>query len=322
MPIGGPSGPGSLVGVTILPGENPAAGSIATVGLLTGDGSVAQLSLPTTGQGVQQGLAPVGSLATTLLGEPVGGSVVQLTNGLAPSLAPVTSAVDQLATPLLGTVNGALAPVTAPLVGGNGPLAPVTGLAETALGGLTGVVGSGTAGVPGGSLLGADVGGNALTGASTPDTLVGVNLLPPDGGSAAGQLATVGVLSQGNLVDVALPTTAAGVESGLQPVSNLAGALVGGQAGAVANQLTEAVAPVAATATSAVDGIAAPLLDNANALAPALPGASGVLNPAPAAGDVLAPVTGLVNGIVAPATGSAGTAAPVTGLLGGLLGGN
>lgn len=284
---------------------------------------------------MQQGLAPVGSLAGTVLGEPTGNVVNQLTNGLSPTVAAVTSTADQLTSPLLDTVNGVVSPLTGPLAGENGALAPVTGLVDTVAGGLTDVLGGGLAASPGGPLVGANAGGNALTGVSTPDTLVGVNVLPSDTGAVTGQLATAGILSQGNLADVTLPTTAAGVEAGLQPVGNLAGGLLGAQAGAAVDQVTSGVAPVVAAATSAVDGVAAPLLDTVNTLAPALPGGdsgsplapvTGVVNSVlgqgtGGAGDVLAPVTGLLNGAVAPATGSGGTTAPVTGLLGGLLGG-
>ncbi|GAY23910.1 hypothetical protein [Sphingobium fuliginis] len=328
----------TLIGVNVLPGDSQATGSVATVDLLTGDGTVAQLALPTTPQSVQQGLAPVGTLAGGLLGAPAGEAVTQLTDGLSPTVAAVTSTVGQLTTPLLDTVNGALSPVTGPLVGDNGVLAPVTGLVENAVGGLTGALG-GVGGDPsaalGGPLVGANVGGNVLTGASTPGTLVGVNLLPSDGGAAAGQLATVDVLTQGNLVDIAVPTTAAGVEAGLQPVGNLAGGLLGPQAEATVTQVTSAVAPVVAAATSTVDSVAAPLLDTVNSLAPALPGgesgsplapvtglAGGLLGAGEGTGgNALAPVTGLLNGALAPATGSGSATAPVTGLLGGLLGG-
>lgn len=310
---------------------------MATVDLLTGDGTVLQAALPTTTEGVQQRLAPVGALAGTLLGAPVGGTVTQLTDGLAPTVATVTSAVDAIASPLLGTVNGALSPVTAPLLGENGALAPVTGLVENAVAGVTGALG-GVSADPAlaGPLVGANVGGNALTGASTPDTLVGVNLLPSESGAVTGQLATVSIVSQGNLADVALPTTAAGVEAGLQPVGAIAGNVLGPQAEAAVTQVSGAVAPVVATATSAVSSVTAPLLDTVNSLAPALPGGdsgssplgsvtgvvTGALGSQQGTGDILAPVTGLVTGVLAPATGSGGTAAPVTGLLGGLLGGS
>ena len=155
-----------------------------------------------------------------------------------------------------------------------------------------------------------------LPGASSAQPLIGANLLPSDGGAVSGQLATVSVLSQGNLADVALPTTAAQVEAGLQPVGNLAGGLLGPQAETAVNQVSAAVAPVVATVTSAVDSVAAPLLDTVNSLAPTLPGGTGTDN-----ANALAPVTGLLNGVLAPATGSGSTTAPVTGLLGGLLGG-
>ncbi|WP_198147467.1 hypothetical protein [Sphingobium chungbukense] len=336
----GPTGPGSLVGVNILPGTNPAMGSVVRADLLTGDGTVAQIALPATAEGVQQGLAPVGALAGTLLGAPVGGTVTQLTDGLSPTVATVTSAVGQIGAPLLDGVNGALSPVTGPLLGDSGVLAPVTGLVETVVGGVTGTLGSVGAdpsAALGGPLIGANVGGNALTGPSTGNTLVGVNLLPAEGTAASGQLATVSLLSQGNLADVALPTTATGVEAGLQSVGNLAVGILGQQAETAVNQVIATTAPVAAAVTGAVDSIAAPLLDTVNSLAPTLPG--GNANGSPLApvtgavngllgsgagqgtGDALAPVTGLVNGILAPAAGSGNTAAPVTGLLGGLLNG-
>ncbi|WP_336951700.1 hypothetical protein [Sphingobium aromaticivastans] len=337
LPVVGPTGPSSLIGVNVLPGETPAAGSVATVDLLTGDGTVAQVALPTTAQSVQQGLAPVGTLAGTVLGAPTGAAVTQLTDGLSPTVAAVSSTVGQITAPLLGTVNGALSPVTDPLVSENGVLAPVTGLVENAVGSLTGVLG-GVGGDPSaalaGPLVGANVGGNALTGASNADTLVGANLLPSESGAVAGQLATVGVLSQGNLVDVTVPTTAAGVEAGLQPLGNLAGGILGPQAETAVDQVTGALAPVVATVTNTVDSVAAPLLDTANSLAPALPGGQsgsplapvtgvvgGLLGAGGGGGDALAPVTGLLNGALAPATGSGQTTAPVTGLLGGLLGG-
>lgn len=295
------------------------SGGLATVDLLTGDGTVAQVTLPTTVEGVQQGLAPVGTLTGALLGEPAGGAVTQLTDGLAPVVATVTSTVDQVATPLLDTVNTVLSPVTG------------------ALGGALGGGGDGAAPALG-SLVGATVGGNALIGPSTADTLVGVNLLPSGTAGATGSLATVDVLTQGNLVDVALPATTAAVESGLAPVGNLAGSLLGPQAGAAVDQVTGAVAPVVAAVTSTVDAVASPLLDTVNSLAPALPGggeSSGsplapvtgivgsVLGSGTDGGSVLAPVTGVVNGILAPVTGGTdGATAPVTGLLGGLLGGS
>ena len=319
--ISGPSGPGTLVGVNVLPGQAPANGTVATVDLLTGDGTVAQVALPTTTQGVQQALAPVGSLAGVLLGEQAGGAVTQLTTGLAPTVATVTSTVDQLASPLLDTLNGAVAPVTAPL-------------AETVVGGVTGVLG-GTGSV---SLVGANVGGTVLPDASTADTLAGVNLLPSGSTNARGQLVTADVLSQGMIADVTLPTTTAGVEAGLAPVGNLAGSLLGPQAGAAVDQLTTSVAPVVASVTSTADGVLSPVLDTVNSLAPTLPGGEGGSPLAPVTGAVtsvlggasggtdasalLAPVTGAVSGVLAPATGGSGTTAPVTGLLGGLLGGN
>ena len=339
LPVVGPTGPGSLIGVNVLPGETPATGNIATVDLLTGDGTVAQVTLPTTSQGVQQGLAPVGTLAGSLLGAPTGEAVTQLADGLSPTIAAVTSTVSQLTAPVLDTVNGALSPIAGPLVGGNGVLSPVTGLVETAVGGLTGALG-GVGGDPAAGLnaplVGANVGGNVLTGASTAGTLVGVNLLPSDGGAVVGQLATVDVLTQGNLVDVAVPTTAEGVQAGLQPVGNLAGGLLGPQAQSTVDQVVSGVAPVVATVTSTVDSVAAPLLDTVNNLAPALPGAGSATPLAPVtgvvngllgagegtAGNALAPVTGLLNGVIAPVTGSGSAAAPVTGLLGGLLGGS
>ena len=264
----------------------------------------------------------MGTLAGSLLGAPTGEAVTQLADGLSPTVAAVTSTVSQLTTPVLDTVNGALSPIAGPLVGGNGALSPVTGLVETAVGGLTGALGG--------------VGGNVLTGASTAGTLVGVNLLPSDGGAVVGQLATVDVLTQGNLVDVAVPTTAAGVQAGLQPVGNLAGGVLGPQAQSTVDQVVSGVAPVVATVTSTVDSVAAPLLDTVNSLAPALPGAGSATPLAPVtgvvngllgagegtAGNALAPVTDLLNGVVAPVTGSGSGTAPVTGLLGGLLGGS
>lgn len=299
----GPTGPGSLVGVNLLPGATPATGSVATVELLTGDGTVAQVALPTTAGAVQQGLAPVGTLAGTVLGAPTGEAVTQLTNGLAPAVATVTSTAGQITTPLLGTVNGALSPITEPLAGDNGVLAPVTGLAENAVGTLGGVSADPSAALNG-SLVGANVGGNALTGASPAQTVAGVNLLPSDSGAVTGQLATVSVLSQGNLADVALPITATAVEAGLQPGGTLAGGLLGPQVETAVSQVSSAVAPVVAPVTSTVDSVAAPLLDTVNSLAPTLPGGAGIGN------------------ALAPATGSGSATAPVTGALGGLLGGS
>lgn len=223
------------MGVNVLPGSTPATGNLATVDLLTGDGTVAQVALPTTAEGVQQGLAPVAAIAGTLLGDQVGGTVEQLTGGLAPTVATVTSGLEQVTGPLLDTVNGALAPVTAPLLGNNGALAPVTGVVETVAGGLTGALG-GDGGSPGsllgGPLIGANIGGEAVTGPSTSDTLVGVNLLPSSTAPAEGQLLTADVLTQGTIADVAIPTTAAGVEAGLAPVGNLVGGVLGSEAGA------------------------------------------------------------------------------------------
>ncbi len=360
--IGGPSGPGTVIGVNILPGQTSSTGTLATVGLLTGDGTVAEIALPTTPQAVQQGLAPVGALTGVLLGDQVGGTVTQLTNGLSPVVATVTSVVDQAATPLLGTVNGVLAPVLSPLVGGNGALAPVTNLVEGAVGALTGPLGGGT--TPGspitGPLVSTNIGGNVLGGASTTDSVIGVNLLPSTAPSAQGQLLTADVLTSGKIVDVAVPTTAAGVEAGLKPVGNLVGTLLGPQAGGAVDQLSTAVAPIAATATAAVDSVLSPVLDTVNGLAPTLPGGSGggaasplapvtgvvgglvgsaaggsgaptapltgvigsVLNPQGSTGGLLAPVTGVIGGVLAPTapTGGGSPAAPVTGLLGGLLG--
>lgn len=310
--LGGSSGSSTLVGLNVLPGDTRATGSAATVDLLAGDGTVAQVALPTTAQGVQQSLAPVSAIAGAVLGPQASGAVTQLTDGLAPTVATVTSAVDQVATPLLDTVNGVLAPVTAPLTGESGVLAPVTGLVQGVTGGLLNG-GEAPGSSFGGPLVGADVGGNVPTGASTNDTLVGVNLLPSGAGTAEGQLVTADVLTQGTIVDVALPTTAAGVEAGLQPVGNLAGTLLGPQAGAGVDQVAAGVAPVVATVTSTVDSIASPVLDAVNGLAPTLPGGTGGSSP-------LAPVTDLVGGVLAPVTGGSGPAAPVTGLLGGLLG--
>lgn len=310
--VGGSSGSSTLVGVNILPGETRATGSAATVDLLAGDGTVAQVALPTTAQGVQQSLAPVSAIAGAVLGPQASGAVTQLTDGLAPTVATVTSAVDQVATPLLDTVNGVLAPVTAPLAGESGVLAPVTGLVQGVTGGLLNG-GEAPGSSFGGPLVGADVGGNVPTGGSTNDTLVGVNLLPSGAGTAEGQLVTADVLTQGTIVDVALPTTAVGVEAGLEPVGNLAGTLLGPQAGAGVDQVAAGVAPVVATVTSTVDSIASPVLDAVNGLAPTLPGGTG-------GGSPLAPVTDLVGGVLAPVTGGSGPAAPVTGLLGGLLG--
>lgn len=313
--VGGSTGSSTLVGVNLLSGDTRATGSVATVDLLAGDGTVAQVALPTTAQGVQQSLAPVSAIAGAVLGPQASGAVTQLTDGLAPTVATVTSAVDQAATPLLDTVNGVLGPVTAPLTGENGVLAPVTGLVQGVTGGL--LNGGGAPGSSfGGPLVGADVGGNVPTGGSTNDTLVGVNLLPSGAGTAQGQLVTADVLTQGTIVDVALPTTAAGVEAGLQPVGNLAGTLLGPQAGAGVDQVAAGVAPVVATVTSTVDSIASPVLDAVNGLAPTLPGGGA------GGGSPLAPVTDLVGGVLAPVTGGSGSgpAAPVTGLLGGLLG--
>lgn len=267
---------------------------MATVDLLTGDGSVVAMSLPTTAGGVQQSLAPVGTLAGVLLGEQASGTVTQLTNGVAPAVATVTSTVDQVAAPLLGTLNAALAPVTEPLVGG-----------------LTG--GDGGSGPLGASLIGADVGGNVLPGPTTSDTLVGVNLLP-SGAAAEGQLLTANALTQGVIADVTVPTTAAGVEGGLQPVGNLAGALLGPQAGAAVDQVTAGLAPSVASVTAPADSLVSPVLDAVNGLAPALPGGgSGATSP-------LAPVTDALSGVLPPAGGGGDATAPLTGLLGGLLG--
>jgi hypothetical protein len=323
--VAGPSGSSTLVGVNILPGDTQTTGTVATVGLLNGDGTVVQVALPTTGEAVQQGLAPVGALTGVLLGEQVGGTVTQITNGLAPTVATVTSTVDQVTTPLLGAVNGLLAPVTAPLVGENGVLAPVVGVVGTLVGGLPGS-GGGTA--VSGPLIGADVGGNVLTGASTTNTVVGVNILTPDAGSAQGQLLTAEVLTPGTIVDVALPTTAGAVEAGLAPVGNLTGALLGPQVGGAVDQVVSGIAPVVATVTSTVDSVVSPVLDAVNGLAPALPAGGGTDGGGTGGGsllapvtDLLAPVTGLLGGLTTPAGGGGSGTAPSTGgLLGGLLG--
>ncbi|GLV30630.1 hypothetical protein TomTYG75_31450 [Sphingobium sp. TomTYG75] len=307
-----------MVGLNALSDAGSATGTVATVNLLNGDGTVVQATLPTTVAGVQQGLAPVGSLAGTLLGDQAGGTVTQLTDGLAPVVATVTSAATQVTAPVLDTLNGALAPITAPLVGSDGALAPVTGLVETVAGGLTGALGGGgeaPGALLGAPLIGANVGGEAVTGPSTSGTLAGVNLLPSTTAPAQGQLLTADVLTQGTIVDVTVPTTTTGVEAGLAPVGNLVGGVLGAQAGAAVNQVVTGAAPVVATVTSTVDSVASPVLDAVNGLAPALPaGGSG------GGESLLAPVTGLLGGASAPSTGEQSPIAPVTGLLGGLLG--
>lgn len=174
------------------------------------------MALPTTTEQTQQALAPLGSLTGALLGDQVGGTVTQLTNGLAPTVATVTSTVDSITSPLLDTVNGVLSPV----LGNGGLLSPVTGQLGGLIDGLTGSLGGGNtdpARTYDGPLLGLDLGNNVLTGPSSGDTLLGLNVLSENPGLTSGQLVTADVLSNGNVVDLTLPTTAEGVAAGLAP---------------------------------------------------------------------------------------------------------
>jgi len=335
----GPSGPGTLIGLNVLPGEPQTVGSVATVDLLTGDGTVAAAALPSTTQQVEDGLAPAGSLVGAAAGPQLGEAVTEVTDGLAPTVATVTATANQLVSPVLATVNEAVAPVTDPVIGDGGTLAPVTGLADNVLGGLPG---SGETGPSyAGPLIGATLGDQSLTGPSTSDTLVGANVLDQAGEAppSTGQLATVDVLSQDKALDVTVPTTAAAVEAGLAPVGNLAGAALGPQAGAIVDQVSSTAAPIVAPVTTLVDAVTQPVLDTANSATSTLPGESGDSPLAPVtglvdtllggegsdAGGALAPVTTAVDTVLGTATGDGGDAggvlAPVTGAITGIVGG-
>ncbi|MFC0204674.1 hypothetical protein [Novosphingobium soli] len=303
--------------VTVGTGSGATGGSGIAVGALTGDGQVVQVTLPTTPQQTQEALAPVGSLAGALLGDQVGSTVTQLTDGLAPAVAGVTATVDGVAQPLLGTVDAVLAPV----VGDGGVLAPVTGQLGTLVDGLTGrLSGGGSSPAPGytGPLVAADLGNTVLTGPGSTGTIAGVNVLAENPGLVSGQLVTADLLADGNVLDLTVPTTAAGVAQGLAPAGNLAGAVLGAQVGEGVTQLTDGLAPVVAPVTSTVDAVVSPVLDAVNgALAPvtgAIPLGTGD------AGSTLAPVTGVVGGLLGGSSGSApgngSVLAPLTGLLG------
>ncbi|MFD2136393.1 hypothetical protein ACFSLT_16935 [Novosphingobium resinovorum] len=211
----GPSGSGTLVDVNVAP---PAAGQSTSglaVDVLSGDGKAIAVTLPTTPQATQAALAPVGAIAGALLGPQVGSIVNSVTDGLSPTVAVVTSTVSQVTNPLLGTVDGVLAPV----LGQGGLLAPVSGQLGGLVDGLTGALpggGSGPAPTYTGPLVGLDLGNNALTGPSTSGTLIGANVLSEDPGLVSGTLLTADVLSADKVVDVTLPTTADGVAQGLR----------------------------------------------------------------------------------------------------------
>lgn len=159
--------------------------------------------------------------------------------------------------------------------------------------------GTGAAGGFDGPAAGVSIGGNAVTGSSGASTLVGVNVLP--GGTSTGTLATVDVLAgDGGLVNVAVPTTAAGIEAALNPVSGLVDTLVGPQVAAKVDGVVEQVAPGVAAVTSVVDGVTTPVLGTLNgALAPVTGQLLGSLSVAPVsdlAGGVLGNLPGLDGG--------------------------
>ena len=99
-PVLGPSGSNTLLNVNVLP-EQASTDDGIVVDVLAGDGTVVQVKLPKTEQQAQTALAPVGSLAGSLLGDQAGETVTQLTDGLAPVVATVGSTVDQVTTPTL-----------------------------------------------------------------------------------------------------------------------------------------------------------------------------------------------------------------------------
>ena len=86
-PVLGPSGPGTLVDVNVLPDQASTSTDGIVVDVLTGDGKVIQVTLPKTAAGTQAALAPVGALTGSLLGDQAGSAVTQLTDGLAPTVA-------------------------------------------------------------------------------------------------------------------------------------------------------------------------------------------------------------------------------------------
>jgi hypothetical protein len=240
--------------------------------------------------------------------------VTGLTNGLAPTVATVTSTVDKVASPVLDIVNGAVSPVTESLLGQGGVLAPVTGVVGNLLGGLPSS-GPGSA-TYAGPAVAANIGGNAVTGASTADTLIGANVLSAgsEANAVHGQLATVDLLTENKVVDITVPTTPAAVAAGLKPVGNLAGAVLGPQIGGSVTQVTDGVAPVVAVVTSTVDTLTAPVLEIVNSTVPNLAGGPSE------GGNLLAPVTNLV-GSLTGGSADGGLLAPVTNLVGSVTGG-
>lgn len=308
-PILGASGADTLAGVNVLPGATSSTGTLATANVLTGDGTVANVMLPTTSAAVQAGLAPAGDLAGALLGQPVGAAVNHLTASLSPTVATVTSTVGTLVSPVLGTVNTLLSPVTDPLVAATGPLAPVTSSVQSLLGTVTGSLGTATgASAPTytGPALAVDIGGKSL-GASTAGTLVGANLLPAPAGSTpvAGTLVTADVLADGKVVGVALPTTTAGVQAGLAPVATLAGSVLGPQAGGGVGRVPQALSPPVAAITT-VQTLTSPILATVNTLA--APVAAPLLSPT----GPLAPVGPAVQTLAGTTLGAVATAGPGT----------
>ncbi|RZA22496.1 MAG: hypothetical protein EOP02_16285, partial [Proteobacteria bacterium] len=199
---------------------------------------------------------------------------MKATNGLAPTVAGVTSTVSHALTPVTDTLNGVLAPVA----GQGAALSPVKGVVGQVVGTIAGGLSSPTGPAPtySGPLVGLDAGNNVLTGPSTAQTVAGVNVLSQNPGLTSGQLVTADVLSNGKVLDVTLPTTTAGVEAGLAPVGTLVGSLVGEQATAVTSQAHQVVTPLVAPVTALVDSVASPVLDTVNgALGPVAGGVTG-----------------------------------------------
>ena len=186
----GPSGSSTVLGVNIKPASATPSGDGLAVDLLSDDGKAASVALPTSEPAAQETLASAGSLVGVIAGEPAGNAVVDLTNAVAAPVATVTSTADGIAQPVIGAVNGVLAPV----VGEGSLLAPVTGLADGLTGNLPIVGSTDPARSMDGPLVAGAAGGSALTGPSTTDTAIGVNL---GGGTSAveGQLVTADVLT-------------------------------------------------------------------------------------------------------------------------------
>jgi len=325
----GPSGPSTIADINVRPATATPSGDGLAVDLLTQDGKAVNIALPTSEAKVQDALAPVGSLVGVVAGKPAGDAVVDVTNALSPAVAAVTPAVDGVLRPVLDGVNGVLAPV----VGEGAVLAPVTSVGGAIADGLVGGIGgSDPARSSDGPLLAAAVGGSAVTGASTNDTIAAANLLS-NTNTTQGQLVTASVLGKGAPLAVSLPATAEGGQAGLAPVGNLVGSVLGEQAGAAVDQVTATLAPVAAPVTSVAGSALGGLGGTANPIAgnPVAPvtgvvgsllGNTGLGNAGP-----LAPVTGVVSQVLGGATSGSGTPAagsvlaPVTNLLGGALGG-